>query len=154
MIDASTFHHVTVTPQVARMFELNKNTAEAEIRELRRKLADITNQEEDNDNTEAPPSKRSRTSDVDRDELHDAEETHVIDAGHRFVMLYSLWLRNGEGTFKIECDLESAEAERFENAENKTQGQVREIKMVLGAQLSGEISSEAWIAKAVSQFFE
>ena len=140
--------------QVARLFELDKNTAEAEVRELRRKLADITNQEEDNDNTEAPPSKRSRTSDVDRDELHDAEETRVIDAGHRFVMLYSPWLRNGEGTFKVECDSESEEAERFENAENKIQGQVREIKMVLGAQLSGEISSEAWIAKAVSQFFE
>jgi len=154
MIDTSTFHHVTVTPQVARLFELDKNTAKAEVRELRRKLADITNQEEDNDNAEAPPSKRSRTSDVDRDELHNAEETHVIDAGHRFVMLYSPWLRNGEGTFKVECDVESEEAERFENAENKIQGQVREIKMVLGAHLSGEMSSEAWIAKAVSQFFE
>lgn len=136
--------------QVARLFELDKNTAEAEVRELRWKLADITNQE----NTEAPPSKRSRTSNVDRDELHDAEETHVIDAGHRFVMLYSPWLRNGEGTFKVECDSESEEAERFENAENKIQGQVWEIKMVLGAQLSGEMYSEAWIAKAVSQFFE
>ena len=30
MIDASTFHHVTAIPQVARQFELEKNTAEAE----------------------------------------------------------------------------------------------------------------------------
>lgn len=152
MLDASesASHHVTATPQVARQFELDKNTAETEVRELRRKLADITNQEEDNDSAEAPPSKRSRTSDVDRDD----EETDVINAGHRFAMLYSPWLRKGEGTFKVECNSESEEAERFENAENKIQGQVREIKIVLGAQLSGEMSSEAWIAKAVSQFFE
>ena len=64
------------------------------------------------------------------------------------------WLRNGEGTFKVKCNLDSEEAERFENAKNKIQGQVREIKMVLGVQLSGEMSSEAWIVKAVSQFFE
>jgi hypothetical protein len=46
------------------------------------------------------------------------------------------------------------EAERFEGADNKIQGEVREIKIVLGAQLSGEMSSELWIAKAVSQPFE
>ena len=64
------------------------------------------------------------------------------------------WLRNGEGTFKVKCNLESEEAECFENAKNKIQGQVLEIKMVLKVQLSGEMSSEAWIVKAVSQFFE
>ena len=150
MLDTLASHHVTTTPQVARQFELDKNTAETEVRELWRKLADITNQEEDNNSTEAPPSKQSWTSDVDRDD----EETNVINAGHRFVMLYSPWLQNGEGTFKVKCNLESEEAERFENAKNKIQGQVREIKMVLGVQLSGEMSSEAWIVKAVSQFFE
>jgi hypothetical protein len=69
-------------------------------------------------------------------------------------MLYSPWLRDGEGTFKVECDPESDEAERFESADNKIQGEVREIKMVLGARLSDEMSSEPWIAKAVSQQFE
>jgi len=150
--DASAFHHVTATSQVARQFELDKNTAEAEVRELRRKLADITNQEEENDDIEPPPSKRSRTNDVDQDE--NDEETHVINAGHCFVMLYSPWLRNGEATFKVECDSESDEAARFENADNKIQGQVREIKVVLGAHLSGEMSSEVWITKVVSQHIE
>ena len=69
-------------------------------------------------------------------------------------MLYSLWLRHGEATFKVECDPELDEAEHFESADNKIQGEVREIKIVLGAQLSGEMSSEPWIAKAVSQPFE
>lgn len=81
------------------------------------------------------------------------EESEVINAGRRFVMLYSPWLRLGEGTFKVDYDPESDEAERFENSGNKVQGQLREIKKVLGAQLSVEMSSEAWIAKAVSQRF-
>ena len=146
------FHHVTATStlQVARQFEVDKNIAEAEVRELRRKLADITNQEEDDNGEalEAPPPKRSRTSD------ENDEETQVTSAGHRFVILYSLWLRHGEATFKVECDPESDEAERFESTDNKIQGEVREIKIVLGAQLSSEMSSEPWIAKAVSQPFE
>jgi hypothetical protein len=69
-------------------------------------------------------------------------------------MLYSPWLRDGEGTFKVEYDSGSDEAERFESADNKIQGEVREIKMVLGARLSGEMTSEPWIVKAVSQRFE
>ena len=73
---------------------------------------------------------------------------------HRFVILYSPWLRNGEATFKVECDSESDKAGRFKNTDNKIQGQVQEIKMVLGAQFLGEMSSEVWIAKAVSQCFE
>jgi len=147
-VDASSSCDRDIT-QVARQFEVDKNTAEAEVRELRRKLTDITNQEEDNDTEEAPPSKRSRTGDVDRDE--NDEETQVTSAGHRFVMLYSPWLRHGEGTFKVECDPESDEAERFENADNKIQGELREIKIILGDRLSSEMSSEPWIAKAVSQ---
>lgn len=69
-------------------------------------------------------------------------------------MLYSPWLQIGEATFRVECDLESDEAGHFENADNKIQGQVWEIKVVLGAQLSGQMSSEVWIVKVVSQHFE
>ena len=53
MIDASTFYHVTTIPQVAHQFKLETNTTEAEAQELQWKLADITNQEEDTNNTEA-----------------------------------------------------------------------------------------------------
>ena len=43
--------------------------------------------------------------------------------------------------------------DRFENSHNKAQGQVQEVMEVLGARLSEEMSSESWIAKAVSQQF-
>jgi hypothetical protein len=132
--------------QVARLFELEKNKAAAEVLQLRRKLADITNSGSGSD-CEDTPSKRSRT---DPDNNND-EETKVINSGHLFVMLHSLWLRHGEGTFDVEYNPEWDDAERFENADNKVQGQLQEIKVLLGSQLFGELSSEAWIAKAVSQ---
>jgi hypothetical protein len=65
-------------------------------------------------------------------------------------MLYSPWLRLGEETFKTEYDPEAIEAERFENSDNKVQGQLREIRKILGTRLANEMSSETWIAKAVS----
>jgi len=146
-------NHVTVIlSQVARQFEVEKNTAQAEARELRRKLEDITNQDEDGE-IEAPLRKRGRMSDQDPDDSDDGmnEETKVIDAGRHFVILYSPWLRLGEGTFKVEHDPDSEEGERFENGDNKVQGQLREIMKVLGARLSDKMFSETWIAKAVSQ---
>lgn len=67
-------------------------------------------------------------------------------------MLYSPWLRLGEETFKAEYDPEVDEAERFENGDSKVQRQVHEIVKVLGTRLASEMSSERWIAKAVSTF--
>jgi hypothetical protein len=136
--------------QVARDFELEKNAAQAEVRDLRRKLADISNQEEDGSIAGTPPSKKSRSNHEDPSDDDQTNEDLVIKAGHQFVMLYSPWLRLGEGTFKIEYDPDSDEAQRFENGDNKVQGQLREIRKLLGVQLSAEMS-EMWITKAVSQ---
>ena len=120
-----------------------------EARELRRKLADISNQNDQEDDPEAPLSKRSRTNEPGEPD----PEAQVISAGHQFVILYSPWLRLGEETFKAECAEESIEAERFENSDSKVQGQLGEIRKILGTQLAGEMTSEVWIAKAVSQTF-
>jgi len=79
-----------------------------------------------------------------------SEETRVINAGHKFVIIYALWLRSGEEVFKIDYNPDLDKAERFENIENKDQGQLREVRMVLGCQLANEMASETWIAKAVS----
>lgn len=108
------------------------------------------NQQEDSSDTEARPSKRRRTN--GEDERTD-DFNHVIDAGRKFVILCSPWLRLGEGTFTIKYDPEMNHGDRFENSHNKAQGQVQEVMEVLGARLSEEMSSESWIAKAVSQQF-
>lgn len=118
------------------------------MQELRRKLTDITNQEEDGSDTAAPPSKKRRHD----DNGDGTNEDQVIKAGHQFVILYSPWLRLGEGTFNVEYDEEFDEGQRFENGDNKAQGQLREIMKVLGARLSAEMS-EAWLVKAVGQYF-
>jgi len=120
-----------------------------EVRELRRKLVHISNNDNQADDPEAPSSKQSRTDDSGEPD----PETHVISTGHQFVILYSPWLRLGEETFKVEYVEESIEAECFENSDSKVQGQLREIRKVLGTQLAGEMISEVWIAKAVSQTF-
>lgn len=112
------------------------------------------NQEDAESEPEAPTRKRSRMNNTDSDNNDGTnEETEVINGGHQFVILYSPWLRLGEGTFKVEYNPELDESERFENGDNKVQGQLQEIKKLLGAQLFDELSSEAWIAKVVSQHF-
>jgi len=134
-------------PKIARQFQLEKNTARTESQALRRKLANITNQTDED--AEAPPTKRTRAN----GDLDDStnEETQVVNAGHKFVMVYSLWLRLGEDMFKIDFNPDINDAERFENIENKDQGQLHEIRKVLGWQLANDVSSETWIAKAVSR---
>ncbi|PPQ94907.1 hypothetical protein CVT25_004425 [Psilocybe cyanescens] len=116
------------------------------------KLTDITNQEEDGSDTESPPPKRSRTNNEESGNYKgETEETQVINAGHQFVILYSLWLWLGAGTFKVEYDPNSNEAKHFENEDSRVQGQLQEIKQVLGPRLFSEISSEAWIAKVFTK---
>ena len=116
-----------------------------EVQELRRKLADISNQNDQEDDPEAPLLKRSWTNEPGEPD----PEAQVISAGHQFVILYSPWLRLGEETFKVEYNAEVDEAEHFENGNNKVQGQVHEIIKILGTCLASEMSSETWIAKAV-----
>jgi hypothetical protein len=111
----------------------------------------MTNQEGDPE-APGPPPKRNRTNDETGDEDATNEETQVFDAGQRFVILHSPWLRLGEKAFNVEFDSNYDETERFESSDNKVQGQLREIKKVLGTKLACEMSSEAWIAKAVSLF--
>jgi hypothetical protein len=124
--------------------------AQTEAQELRRKLADITNQEDEEAlDPEVPPTKRTRTNSELEDPETKNEEIQAINAGHQFVMLYSPWLRSPEETFRAEYIQDFNEAERFENNENKVQAQLREIMKILGSQLSSEISSETWISKAV-----
>ena len=49
----------------------------------------------------------------------------------------------------MEYDPEADQAERFENSENKVQGQLHEIIKILGSSFARVISSEAWVVKAV-----
>ena len=137
--------------QICHQFQVEKNLAQTQAQELRRKLADITNQEDnEGSDPETQLTKRPRTSGNLDDSDTSNEETQVISAGHRFVMLYSPWLRLGEEIFKVEYNPDLDEAECFENNENRVQGQLQEIRKVLGSRLADEMSSEKWIAKAVS----
>ncbi|KAF9554036.1 hypothetical protein CPC08DRAFT_753896 [Agrocybe pediades] len=129
----------------ARNLEIDRTTAQAEILNLRRKLADIARNDangSDDDETEEPTRKKSRTH--SHAQADKAYEEKARQAGHLFVINKGLFLQAGVETFGTALDPEFDEAQRFENADNKIQGQLREIMKVLGPQLSDEIT-DAWL---------
>ena len=117
--------------------ELDKDAAQAEIRELRRKLADISNQS-DSDN-ETPPVKKVRAN-PDNVSMDMAREDQVTKMGHLFVMMYGPWLQLGAATFKTEYDGNFCDSERFNTTDTKVQGQLHEIMEIMDPHLSQEIS--------------
>ncbi|KAF8994668.1 hypothetical protein BDQ17DRAFT_1251509, partial [Cyathus striatus] len=129
----------------AHHFEVEKNLAQEEIRDLHRKLEDAANYDDDSD-IEAPVRKRIHTAPSDSDEQD--IRTQVVNAGRKYVILCGLWLRLGAGTFQVVYNPETTDYERFENAQNKIQGQIREIREILGPGLAADMSSDMCIANA------
>ena len=125
--------------------ELDKDAAQAEIRELRRKLADISNQS-DSDN-ETPRVKKVRAN-SDNVSMDMAREDQVTKMGYLFVMMYGPWLQLGAATFKTKYNGNFCNSERFNTTDTKVQGQLHEIMEIMDPHLSQEIS-EPWLAKAV-----
>jgi len=61
-----------------------------------------------------------------------------------------VWVRKGADIFKIKFDNTYDATERFENDDNKVQGQLREIVGLLQEQLSQEtIFSQKWVRREV-----
>lgn len=151
--------------EIARHNQAGKNALSQENEALRRKLADISNDNEDEDNEDhglgtAHLSKRRRirnpTPTGSDDEIQDdtssgqAEDEFVNNIGHKFCIIYALWVRKGADIFKIKFDNTYDATERFENDDNKVQGQLREIVGLLQEQLSQEtILSQKWVRREV-----
>ena len=103
--------------EVARQYEVEKNTAQAELNRLNRRLADVTN---DGDDSARMP-KRRRTIhhpvDASSDEedaivtVTRAQEHFVYQAGHKFFLLYAPWLHGGEDIFEVHIDKQYNAAE-------------------------------------------
>jgi hypothetical protein len=119
------------------MYELEKNNTEAELKTLRRKLGDVTNNSEENSSHKSKrPRTRGRSAspgseDEDTERGSRADDTFVYQAGHKFFLTYSPWIRLGEDMFEIEFNEAYTETERFENDETKAQGQLQEIWSLL-----------------------
>ena len=143
--------------EIARQYEVEKNTAQAELKRLGRRLGDITNN--DDIHSSSNRSKRRRTHkspSLDSDEPEDtetinrADEHFVFQAGHKFFLLYAPWIRSGDGLFEISIDEQYVTAERFENDNNKSQGQLKEILDLLKVKFQPQALRQRWLRREVS----
>jgi hypothetical protein len=153
--------------EVARQHQAGRNALSQENEDLRRKLANITNNDESDENhgtgTPGPHrSKRQRTrnrtptgsdddtqDDTSTSQL-EAEDEFVKNIGHKFCIIYAPWVHKGADIFKIKFDDTYDGTERFENDDNKVQGQLQEIVGLLEEKLSQEIIlGQKWARREV-----
>jgi len=146
--------------EIARQYEVDKNSAQAELRRVSRKLADITNNDSDNDNNSGHRPKRRRTTNqpsppTDSDEedmgaINRADEHFVFQAGHKFFLVCGPWICSGDDIFENEIDEDHNAAERFENDKMKSQGQLKEISDLLRVRFPQQALHQRWLRRQVS----
>jgi hypothetical protein len=144
--------------EIARQFEVDKNTAQAELKRLGRKLGDITNDDENhgsgNQSKRLKTHNKSPSSGSDESEdmetINRADEHFVFQAGHKFFLLYGPWIHSGGGLFETSIDKHYLMAERFENDDNRSQGQLKEILDLLKVKFGPQALCQRWLQRQVS----
>jgi hypothetical protein len=147
--------------EIARQHQARKNTLSQENEALRRKLTDISN---NNDTEPTRRQKRRRThssthTGTDSDHVNEtlddtstgqAEDEFVNNVGHKFCIIYALWVRKGTDIFTIKLDDTYDATQRFENDDNKVQGQLQEIVSLLQERLDQDvILDQRWVRRDV-----
>jgi hypothetical protein len=126
---------------------------------LRRKLSDITNNTiEETPHKSKWPKLHARIQSPGHEDDHveqgsRADDTFVYQAGHKFFLIYAPWIHLGEDMFEIELDEAYTENERFENDENKAQGQLQEILSLIYGKFQHDVLQQKWAQRAVRYFF-
>jgi len=146
--------------EIARRYEVDKNTAQAKLNRLSRKFADITNDEDDS-TSHGPKRRRTRHESLpaDSDEEVDTssptvrDERFVYQAGHKFFLLRAPWIHSGDNIFDINIDEDYNVAERFENDKNKSQGQLKEIFDLLREKFQQQALRQRWLRRQVSSIY-
>lgn len=143
--------------------------AQTESRLLRRKLADISRNDNDTSNDSNSTGahqcghkhKRQRhrhESPFEGSDEGEADASDVIDEhfvyhiGHKFFLTCAPWIRSGDNIFDINVDTSGNydAAERFENDMNKRQGQLQEIVGLLQGRIQQEALRQRWFRRQVS----
>lgn len=134
---------------------MEKNTAQAEVNRLNRRLVDVTN--DGDDSTHMPKRRRTfhhpvHASSDEEDATVTVNRTHehfVYQAGHKFFLLYAPWMHGGDDIFEVNVDECYNAAERFENDENKVQGQLQEILSLLCPKFDQQTLNQRWLRRQV-----
>lgn len=132
------------------------------MKALRRKLGDVTNDEDITSTRSKRPRIRSRSpspgsanEDMEQGEPANrlSNDTFVYQAGHKFFLICGPWVHLGEAIFDSEFNEAYSAAERFENENSKAQGQLQEIWGLLQGKFEREVLQQKWVCKMVCYFF-
>jgi len=145
--------------EIARQYQVDKNAAQAELKHVSRKLADITNDSDDNSNSGHRSKRRRRrakhpspptdSDEEDMDPINRADEHFVFQAGHKFFLVCAPWIRTGDDLFEHDVDEDYNAAERFENDNTKSQGQLQDILNLLQARFPPQALQQRWLRRQV-----
>jgi hypothetical protein len=144
--------------EIAWQYKVEKNKAWAKLKCLSRRLGNITN---DNDNHSSDSqSKHQRThtkspspeSDEPKDmeTINCADEHFVFQAGHKFFLVHAPWICSGDDLFETSINEQYVMAERFENDNNKLQGQLKEILDLFKVKFQLQALCQRWLRREIS----
>ncbi|KAG6823710.1 hypothetical protein H0H92_009287 [Tricholoma furcatifolium] len=152
-------HDLNASPhtlrRIVRQLQLENSNMAEELLDLNQRLSDAlnrhsaTDQEADEADDGSPPEKQSRTND-------DWEE-RARDAGKLFVLNCGPWLevKKQKDIFEIKIDDQYDEADRFENLDNRRQGQLRDLKAITSPTLFSQLTSgDKALVHAVSLYMQ
>lgn len=166
-LDGKSCDHVL---EIAQQNQAHKNMLNQENQALHHKLADISNSNDNNNDNDASPregstyklkhqrthnplSTNSDNKSLDNTSAGQAEDEFVNNTGHKFCILYALWVHMGIDIFKVKLDDTYNLTQRFKNDGNKVQGQLQEIVSLLQEQLNqNDILHQKWVHREVQGF--
>ena len=128
---------------------------------LTRKLADITNDNDENNSSCRPKRQRVRhksplaSAETDDEDMHTnptnrADEQFACQAGHKFFLLCAPWIRSGDNLFDLDIDEDYDAVDRFTDDKNKAQGQLKEIIQLLQGKFLVQSLRQKWFRRQVS----
>ncbi|EGO29425.1 hypothetical protein SERLADRAFT_433404 [Serpula lacrymans var. lacrymans S7.9] len=132
--------------KVAREAQIAVNLAREETRILRRKYDDLLNETEDPEiSSQQGPPKKQELMDIGSELQRKIKHTKQL--GQKFLVTSMLWIHDPVNTFKTTRDNQYSPLGRFENIEQKIQGQISEIYANTPRELVGMIGQD-WFVSA------
>lgn len=138
---------------------MKASDARQEATNLRRKLADRTNEDSDSEDESSNSNKRLRSSggneeDEERRNEELKREKEIKDLAKEFVIMKGLWLHGGEKIFhtNLDDDFSPLPHHRFANTKSKAQGQLAELRELIPSQYhEKKIFQGHWLPKTVRE---
>jgi hypothetical protein len=145
----NSFVHYTI--QAVRHEQRRVNEAHAGNDELRRQLADVSNQRTGKRKRRFTEDSDGNESDQESEEEEKSNKFKRVESlGRKHTIMMTLWVNNDRKIFSTLPNDSYNPLERFENVENKKQGQLRDLLCTLPMEYHEVAFEKEWITHAVS----